>query len=153
MTNVYLTLKLHKKVLIIKWKLNVFWIKCGGFFCFSMLSYGAQLSRPRLYWTQREWCTSNRLVLVPPAPKSTPSRMFPEYRSGKKGELTREDKSIFSLKIRKTSNIHCKIFNMIDTSSWFRFEWKMVHKDKQRLSVSPSSGIIQPNEMQVLVIF
>ncbi|XP_078326129.1 cilia- and flagella-associated protein 65-like isoform X1 [Crassostrea virginica] len=29
-----------------------------------------------------------------------------------------------------------------------RFEWKMVHKDKQRLSVNPSSGIIQPNEMQ-----
>lgn len=152
MTNVYLTLKLHKKVLIIKRKLNIFWIKCG-FFCFSMLSYGAQLSRLRLYWTQREWCTSNRLVLVPPAPKSTPSRMSPEYRSGKKGELTREDESIFSLKIRKNSNIHCKIFNMIDTSSWFRFEWKMVHKDKQRLSVSPSSGIIQPNEMQVLVIF
>lgn len=127
-------------------------LNVGFFFCFSMLSYGAQLSRLRLYWTQREWCTSNRLVLVPPAPKSTPSRMSPEYRSGKKGEL-RENESYFSLKIRKNSNIQCKIFNMIDTSSWFRFEWKMVHKDKQRLSVSPSSGIIQPNEMQVLIIF
>lgn len=34
----------------------------------------------------------------------------------------------------------------------FRFEWKMVHKDKQILSVNPTSGIIQPNESQVLII-
>lgn len=62
MTNVYLTLKLHKKVLIIKRKLNIFWIKCVFFVsvCWVMgLSWvawgctghrGSDVLQTDLYW-------------------------------------------------------------------------------------------------------